>query len=334
MNPQFLPLTLGDIFEKTFSLFGKTFVRNLIIALIFLMVPIVVMVIAADAFYSSIADMQESLAQGQAENGLDVFLSIAGTLSFFGFAAILLIVFTMFAEIAISIIVSQEMSSRTISFSDAISETFSQKWIYGIGQGLLKYSILIGGVVIVGILVAMLAAFSKFLMGLVMILCLLGLAPVFLYLIFKWYFSLTAVAVDDLGVTDSLRKSWYLVEGCWWRTFGIILLLTILTQFIISIVSLPITFASMWDVYKEVFTSLGKTGGNIDTETMRQLQRDMGPGIGISTGLSSLISLLITPVFTVVLYYDLRARSNDFPHTKEKIVLDDQSQQPIDFGQL
>ena len=136
MNPQFLPLTLGDIFEKTFSLFGKTFVRNLIIALIFLMVPIVVMVIAADAFYSSIADMQESLAQGQAENGLDVLFSIAGTLSFFGFAAILLIVFTMFAEIAISIIVSQEMLSRTISFSDAINETFSQKWIYGIGQGL------------------------------------------------------------------------------------------------------------------------------------------------------------------------------------------------------
>jgi len=332
MNSPFVPMTLGDIFEKTFVIFGKTFVRNLIIALLFLSIPIVLMAVAADVFYSSIGELQESLLHGQSESGLEALMPLAGAVSIFGIATIVLLLCVLFAQISISIVVSQEMLSRPISYGDAIDETFHQKWLYGIGQGLLKYLLLIGGVVLVGITAAILATISKFLMGLVLVLCILILMPVVLYLSFKWFFSLTAVAVDDLGVTDSMRKSWHLVDGFWWRTFGIILLLSILTQFIIIIVSLPITFAGMWDVYKDMFTMIGKTGGNISPEMFKEFQKSIGPGVGISTGISSLLSLLITPVFTVVLYYDLRARNNDFPHRKESAVLSDQPQQPIDLG--
>jgi hypothetical protein len=334
MNSPFVPMTLGDIFEKTFIIFGRTFVRNLIIASLFLIIPIVMMAVAADVFYSSIGELQESLLHGQSETGLDALMPLAGAVSFFAFATIVLVICVLFAEIAISIVVSQEMLSRPISYGDAIDETFHQKWLFGIGQGLLKYLILIGSVVLVGITTAILAAISKFLMGLVLVLCILILLPVVLYLAFKWYFSLTAVAVDDLGVTDSMRKSWQLVGGFWWRTFGIILLLSTLTQFVITIISLPITFASMWDVYKNMFTVIGKTGGNISPEIFQEIQKSIGPGVGISTGISSLLSLLITPVFTVVLYYDLRARNNDFPHRKESAVLNDQPQQPIDLGPM
>ena len=334
MNSPFVPMTLGDIFEKTFIIFGKTFVRNLIIALLFLSIPIVIMAVAADMFYSSIADIQDSLLHGHSETGLEALMPLAGAISFFGFATVVLLLCVLFAQITISIVVSQEMLSRPISYGDAINETFNQKWLYGIGQGLLKYTILIGSVVLVGITTAILGAISKFLMGLVLVLCILVLIPVVLYIAFKWYFSLTAVAVDDLGVTDSLRKSWHLIDGFWWRTFGIILLLSILSQFIITIVSLPITFAGMWDVYKDMFTMIGKTGGNISPEMFKEFQKSIGPGVGISTGISSLLSLLITPVFTVVLYYDLRARNNDFPHRKEPAALNDQSQQPIDLGPM
>jgi len=245
-----------------------------------------------------------------------------------------LVLCALFAEIAVSVVVSQELLSRPISYSDAISETFSQKWLYGIGQAILKSLILIGGIIVIAIFLGILAALSQALMGLMMVLIILILIPFFIYLTIKWYFSLTAVAVEDIGVTDSLRKSWNLVDGHWWRTFGILFLLTIIAQLIVLIVSSPIIFAFMWDFYKEYFQSFGATGGNIDPETSRQVMRNMGPGMGISIGISPLISLLITPVFTVVMYYDLRARNNEFPQPKEEIIMDDQSQQTIDLGQM
>jgi hypothetical protein len=334
MNSPFPPLTLGDIFEKTFSLLGKTFIRNLCIALIILLFPIILMAIATDDFYSSLADMQETVHQVQSEPGLDMILPILSSLSFFLVATFVFGLGVLFAEIAISIVVSNEIMSHPITFMDALSELFDLKWLYGIGQAVLKFSIFIGGIIILGIIVAVFAAVSKLLMGLIAVLCLLALIPVIIYAALKWYFSLTAIAVDDLTVIESLRASWYLVEGYWWRTFWILLLLSILTQFAISIVSLPITFGSMWDVYKEYFTMLGKTGGNINPEMLKNLEKSFGPGIAIGSGISALLSLMVTPVYMVVLYYDLRARENGTTIQKNTAAIQDASQEPIDLGQF
>jgi hypothetical protein len=335
MNPPFPPLTLGDIFEKTFSLIGKTFFRNLCIAVLILLFPIILMAIATDDFYSSLADMQVTVHQVQSEPGLDLILSILGTLSFFLIATLVFALGVLFAEIAISIVVSNEILSHPITFSDALSELFDLKWLYGIGQAVLKFFIFVGGIIILGIIIAIFAALSKLLMGLMVVLCLLVLIPVIAYIALKWYFSLTAIAVDDLTIIESLRASWYLVEGYWWRTFGILLLLSILTQFAISIVTLPITFGSMWDVYKEYFTMLGKTGGNINPEMLKNLEKSFGPGIAIGSGIGALFSLLVTPVYTVVLYYDLRARENTGTIVQQNpTVVQDASQKPIDLGQF
>ena len=335
MNPPFPPLTLGDIFEKTFSLIGKTFFRNLCIAVLILLFPIILMAIATDDFYSTLADMKDTIHQVQSEPSLDMILPILSTLSFFLLATFVFALGVLFAEIAISIVVSREILSHPITFSDALSEMFNLKWLYGIGQAVLKYSIFIGGIIIIGIILAIFAALSKMLMGLMVVLCLLALIPVIVYIGLKWYFSLIAIAVDDLTVIESLRASWYLVEGYWWRTFGILLLLSILTQFAISIVSLPITFGSMWDVYKEYFTMLGKTGGNINPEMLKNLEKSFGPGIAIGSGISALLSLLVTPVYTVVLYYDLRARGNTGTTIQQNpAVVQDGSQEPIDLGQF
>jgi hypothetical protein len=332
MNPPFPPLTLGDIFEKTFSLIGKTFFRNLVIALLILLFPIILMAIATDDFYSSLADMQNSVHQDQADPGLDMILSILSTLSFFLIATLVFALGILFAEIAISIVVNQEILSHPITFLDAFNEIFNLKWLYGIGQAVLKYSIFIGGIIILGVVVAIFAAISKLLMGIMVILCLFVLIPVAAYISLKWYFSLTAIAVDDLTVIESLRASWYLVEGNWWRTLGILLLLSILTQFAVSIISLPITFGSMWDVYKEYFTMLGKTGGNIDPEMLKNLEQSFGPGIAIGSGIGALLSLLVTPVYTVVLYYDLQARGNtNTSIQKEPANIQETPQEPIDL---
>jgi membrane-anchored glycerophosphoryl diester phosphodiesterase (GDPDase) len=279
--------------------------------------------------------MQETLQHGQVENNFDTIMSMLGTLTFFGVATLVLMLGMMFAEIAISIVVSEELNLRSITFKDAIDETFRGKWLYGIGQALLKIIIFVGGVIIVGIVVAILGVISKALMGLILVLLFIVLIPIVIYVVFKWYFSLTAIAVDDLTVMESLRESWHLVTGYWWRTVGILILFSLITQFVIMIVSLPITFGSMWDVYKEYFTMLGKTGGKIDPATLKNFESSFGPGVSISTGISSLLTLLISPVYTVVMYFDLRARNNVMTQSSPAPILQDTSSEtPMDFNQM
>ncbi len=199
----------------------------------------------------------------------------------------------------------------------------------------MKYAALFGAAILAGIIIAILGVVSKILMGIITVIAVIALLPFLFYVMIKWYFALTAVAVDDLTVIESLRKSWQLIGGYWWRTFGILILLTILSQFVIAIISLPITFGSMWDFYKEYFTLLGKTGGNIDPQSLAELQKSAGPGIAIGSGISALLSLLITPVFTVVMYYDLRARENLGATIKQQPVISlDNSSEPIDLTSL
>ena len=334
MSDPVLPMDLGGIFEKTFTLIGKTFVRNLIIALLFLAIPLILMAVAADDFYSSLVDIQNALQHAQGENSFDAIMTLLGALSFFGVATLVLLLAVMFAEIAISIVVNEELQSRTITFRDAIDETFRGKWLYGVGQALLKIIIFVGGIIIIGVVVAVLGVISKALMGLVLILLLIALVPLVLYVVFKWYFSLTAVALDDLTVVESLRESWNLVTGYWWRTFGLLILFSLITQLVIMIVSLPITFASMGDVYKDYFTMLGKTRGNIDPAALKNFESSFSPGVSISTGISSLLTLLIAPVYTVVLYVDLRARNTVTTQPSPAPILQDSSAAPTDFDMM
>lgn len=320
MDAQIQPMTLGDMFEKTFTLIGRTFVRNLIVGAIFLIVPIILMTSAMRHFFMAISQVNALGGNETLGSGLQGALEMIRLMSIFWATIILLAVCTLLAEIVVCIIVSKEFKSEHIDVGAALGDTFDKKWLYGIGQILLKDAILIGGAAVGGIAVAILAAVvasvsegAEAFFVAVMVVVIIAMMVALIFFAIKWYFSLAAVAVDGLGPTESLRKSWQLVKGYWWRTLGILILFWILSQFVISIISLPITFASMWGFYKHFFTMLGNTNGQLDMDAFRELQRSLGPAIGLGSGVSSLLTLLISPVYTVVMYYDLRARKNDFP---------------------
>jgi hypothetical protein len=306
-------MTLGDIFERTFALIGKTVARNLMAGIIFLVIPIALMSIAADNFYSSIADVgfPPGGSVGQAQS----FLPFLGSIVLFMLAVIVLALSVLLAEITISYMVGKEITGETVSLKKAVQETFNVKWLYGIGQGLLKYLIIGGSALVLGFFLSTLGVVidNKIILVLLIAIFVIAAVPVALFIILKWYFSLTAVAVEDLGPVDALRQSWFLVKDYWWRTFGILILLSILSQFVIYVVSVPLTFGTMWNFYKMIFTQLGNAGGEPDPQVMGEALRSIGPGVAIGTGITSILSLLITPVFTVVMYFDLRARKNDLP---------------------
>jgi hypothetical protein len=114
------------------------------------------------------------------------------------------------------------------------------------------------------------------------------LAPLSLWLTGIWSVALPAMFAEQLGALDSLRRSRQLVSGSFWRSFGTVVLGTILALFAGVLVALVVSVFSI--------------GGHnmILAATL----------IGFALGELFVAPLLAT--FAIVLYYDLRARREGF----------------------
>jgi hypothetical protein len=118
------------------------------------------------------------------------------------------------------------------------------------------------------------------------------------YLAVRWTLTVVAMMAEDIGPIRGLGRSWNLVSGSWWRTFGILLIVGIL-QTIISY-GLVILFS--------LIAALVTTG-------------DFQLAVAQVGG--TLLSALVSPIPTIaitLLYFDLRVR-------KEGLDLDQLAQQ-------
>jgi hypothetical protein len=118
------------------------------------------------------------------------------------------------------------------------------------------------------------------------------------YLGVRWTLAVAAMMAEDLGPIRGLRRSWNLVRGQWWRTFGI-LLLVIIMQSVIGY-ALGFLFGLI---------AVAVTSGDVQLAVV---------AVG-STILGALVSP-ITTIAVVLLYFDLRVR-------KEGLDLDQLAQQ-------
>jgi hypothetical protein len=315
MPSTIMPMTIGDIFDRTLRLIGKTFTRSAAISVSFLIIPVILLTISANHFYSSLPDFS---AGATPDNITAIGPMFMGGF-YLGIASLLFAFAALMAEIAISVVIGGEINMERIDYATAVKMTFGSRWLNGIGEGILKTLATMGVVIFASILGGIIAAAagrgsagSAGLLILFTVLFILIIVMALIYCLLRLYFALTAVAVQDLGPIEALKKSWFLVGGHWWRTLGILIVFFLLSGFAISVITVPVTFGSMWGEYKELFTALGQSGGHISPSQLRHFQTGLGHLIGIGSGLSSILSLLLTPAFTVVMYFDLRARHDEF----------------------
>jgi hypothetical protein len=75
--------------------------------------------------------------------------------------------------------------------------------------------------------------------GLTVVLLLMFLVglPLMLWLYVRWVLASAAFAVDRLDTLAAIRRSSQLVQGTWWRTFGILLLVGLVVGLVPGIVS-------------------------------------------------------------------------------------------------
>jgi len=102
------------------------------------------------------------------------------------------------------------------------------------------------------------------------------------YLFVRWYFVPQAVVLERTEGTGALRGSGRLVEGLWWRTFGLVVLVNVLALVVAVLVGAPFSAAAS-GTDRAVWALAGEIVAGVLTQPFAAL-------------------------YSTFLYYDLRAR--------------------------
>lgn len=103
-----------------------------------------------------------------------------------------------------------------------------------------------------------------------------------IYLFVRWYFVPQAVVLEGARGVGALRASGRLVEGSWWRTLGLVILVNVAALLIALVVGAPFT-AGAEASDRAVWALVGQIVANVVTQPFAAL-------------------------FSTLLYYDLRQR--------------------------
>lgn len=304
------PMMLSDIFDRWFRLIGATWLRNLILAGILVVPAAVIFAITLDVGF------------GQILTGIDdevvdepgaILPSVIGFLLWLGAGMVALLLGSVAATTGITITGSAEMSGRPAPWQDTLRTSLGVRFAKILGMYFLEFLAL--GLIIgipYALLIAGIAAESLALgfAGGMLIFAGFGVA---VWLAVNWAFTVPAIAWEDTGVIDAFRRSWELVSGHWWRTCGILILMSLIVSFAVSLLMTPLYIVVLWDFFGAYFEMLSTMGaGEPDPEIARSMLSSFGFGFGLVNAVASVVQIVVTPLYTVVLYFDLRARRGEF----------------------
>jgi len=203
----------GKVFDKSWGEYRENFREIFLAMLIFLIIPSLVWSVVNTSYILSDSVLRESFLRHSSEFG--VFSpGYFGIQFLIGVVSLLLIIFMSAGLIGIS------LKKKNYSFGEIVGEGKEHFWRY-LGFGIVV-SVFIG------------------------LLFLLFIVPGVIFAIF-WIFSAYIFIGKKKGILDSLRESWRIVRGRWWRVLGygllfglIILGIAILFGIFRIIITLPL----------------------------------------------------------------------------------------------
>ena len=128
----------------------------------------------------------------------------------------------------------------------------------------------------------------------------LAFAALACWLWIKLVFVPTAIMLERLPVGEAIKRGWNLVTGHFWRTFGILLLITVMVQFAAGIVSAPFSFLA----------SFGTAFTNPAGDELTLIWTLLGANV-IATAITVVVGAIgavLLAAATALLYVDLRMR--------------------------
>ncbi len=122
----------------------------------------------------------------------------------------------------------------------------------------------------------------------------------------------TAIMLERLPLRDAIRRGWTLVTGHFWRTFGTLLLITVMVQVASSVVSAPFSFAASFG------TVLVNPAGDDLTNIWLLLGANVLT-IAVTVVVGAIGSVLLSAA-TALIYIDLRMRKEGLDLELQRVV--------------
>lgn len=199
---------------------------------------------------------------------------------------------------------------KQITSTDALKQTSRRFW-YLLGAYLLWTTIILTIPIIVTLLFIL--PFTTRWTSFVSILFIpFAFLPFSIYFAVRWGFVVKVVLLEKTNVQNAFKRSSELVRGTWWRVFGMLVLILLLSVAIHYIFEVSLGFIFI----------LAKAAGGIDIKTLIQwsvMETDLGSSnllfYAIMTCTDLILRTLTAPIWVIgitLLYFDLRIRKEGF----------------------
>ncbi|MFD0383751.1 glycerophosphoryl diester phosphodiesterase membrane domain-containing protein [Streptomyces stramineus] len=286
------PLGVGELIEGTIRTVRLNWRTVLGISFPLALATQSVATVVTGLWLKDVPDLRE-LSEADTANPGEFLRTIGDSLSGTGVAWAVGLLGSIIATAMLTVMVSRAVLGRSTSAGEAWRSARPQLGrmcgllvlvpllmagvcVVGLGGGVLLYAAgaesAAGGITVLGGLVAMVVA---------------------TWLWIRYSLAAPALMLEKQGVLAAMRRSAKLVQGAWWRVFGVQLLALFLTLVISMVVQLPIGLVEM----------LVNGGASVDPMSWAGLV-----SAGIGAVISSTIALPLSAGMTALLYMDQRIR--------------------------
>ena len=261
------PLGFGEILDTSFNLFKRNFKSAVIVSAV-IMVPLTLIGAAASAGLapSDLAALDNPNATPE-----EILSVMGGLFGAIGIGSVLQIVGSVLVQAATTRIYSENYRGAKMDPGDALR--------YGLRR-----------------LPAMIALTIVTSLGMAFGLLFCLIPGIWLYA--AWGLAPAALIAEGDGPIESLRRSFRLVKGAWWRVFGMLVVASILVAVITGVVTTPIQLAVTFG------------SGFADAPNA-----NMGAFLAVNTlisGLATALTLPFTAAVVVALFFDQKVRKEGY----------------------
>ena len=291
----------GQKINATFDFIRQNFKPLLLAILVIGGTPTLLAYVVGGLGLASLVPALTQMRQGGSPNYVTLLAIITPLMGTIFFVALLFIVSSVMSSLSLyGYVLEYEArggNSPAISVADVWRRVSGSFWRY-VGYSIALALLFFVALLVLGFLIGALGG-------------IVGTAGIgifsFAYFIAVIYISVTIslyyfiVVRENLGIIDSIKRCFYLIQGKWWSTFGLL--------FILGLVSL-VLFVGTYFVSVLLLGAFGLAGAGIGSETL-------AISLIISTIISSLFSTLIGIVIRcisslglVFQYYNLVERKD------------------------
>ncbi|MCY1159244.1 MAG: hypothetical protein MOP51_2269 [Citricoccus sp.] len=309
-----IPLALGDILGGAFSTIRRNAAAVFGTALIVALLEIILSALAATSFLDAAFELVMLEESGQDPFAGDplgnpVFGQFFGSLGVLLLAALVTLFTGIIAQGVLAVVVLRAAAGLKTSLGQAWRLTGRQVWsLAGLG-GLYLLAGAVTMIVFLGLFVALVAGAAAgdttttAVMGILLFVVSLGMVVAWVWIYVKVLLAPAAVAVEQHGPFRSIGRSWSLTRGHWWRTFGIVLLVSIIVGVISSVITTPLSlFSGLGDPFLEP----GSVQQALESARVWMLVTL------VVTALVNAITRAFLSCVTALLYVDYRIRHESF----------------------